>query len=304
VSRAAAALLIAMALASSACALSRETSDPDAEIPQVSEACPPEDPDCTVTSSTTSAGVSTPSTSGIPSTSTTTVVDPGAEPPTIHLWGSTVVFSRDGTITVRGWLDRTAEVTVADTQVSVHEDAQGGLSHFDATLELDPGEHAVEVTATDETGAASTVALSVLVDPTLDVRLAHVSDVDLVERTLLADDVEFLTGDDAAAAARQDGVIAAGEELPNDFFLRNLDPAPNLVAIGDPWMVVLQACYLDDGPCVVEQAVGIDDWLGLLDDPAAAAERFGWNWYGFGNSPYWLTIQDGVVVQIRELYLP
>ena len=41
--------------------------------------------------------------------------------------------------------------------------------------------------------------------------------------TLVFDPAEMLTGDEAVAAAREDGIIGADEDLPNDFYIRNLD---------------------------------------------------------------------------------
>lgn len=35
---------------------------------------------------------------------------------------------------------------------------------------------------------------------------------------------EFLTGEEARAAVIEDGELTPGEELPNDFYLRDLDP--------------------------------------------------------------------------------
>jgi hypothetical protein len=287
------AAVLVMALATSACVASVETSDPGAGVPEITEA----------TSTTATTAPSEPaSTTTVPPT--TSSAPPTGEPPVIHLSGSTVVFSQDGVIAVHGWLDRPAEVTVGSTPASVTDDPVNGLPTFDATLVLEPGEHAVAVTAADPSGAESAVILSVLVDPALEVRLAYLSDVDLAARTLLADDVEFLTGEAATAAAREDGIIAADEGLPGGFYLRNTDPALREMTVGDPWMVVLQACYPDDGPCVVEQAVCVDEWLAVRADPESAFERFGWHWYGLGNLPYRLILDDGVVVNISEIYLP
>jgi hypothetical protein len=292
VTRAPAAVLV-LALATSACVASVETGDPGAGVPEITEA-----------TSTTATTVPSEPTSTTTAPTTTSTGDPPGEPPVIHLWGSTVVFSQDGVIAVRGWLDRPAEVSVAGSPASVTDDPVSGLPTFDATLVLEPGEHAVEVTAAGQAGAENTVILSVLVDPALEIRLAYLGEIDLVERTLLADEVEFLTGEEATAAAREDGFIAADEDLPGGFYLRNTDSTLREMTIGDPWMVALQACYPDEGPCVVEQAVCVDEWLDLLDDPESAFDRFGWHWYGLGSLPYRLILDDGVVVNISEHYLP
>jgi hypothetical protein len=222
----------------------------------------------------------------------------------IHVSGSGTVYSPDGAVRVSGWVDRPASVTVAGTSVDVFDDQYTGVSTFEAYLQLDSGDHAVDVTATDPNGAQNGVVVTVIVDPTLERQLAYVQDVDAAARTVLADDVEFLTGDDATAAARADGAISDDEEVPGGFYVRNQDPSPTTLPLGDSVWIVLQVCYPDNGPCVVEESVDINAWIGLLADPESAPKQHGWNWFGYGNSPYWLTIQDGVVVHIGEQYVP
>lgn len=50
--------------------------------------------------------------------------------------------------------------------------------------------------------------------------------------------------------------------------------------------------------------MAIDTWAELLADPDMAEEQLGWFWCGAGLAPYWLTLQDGVTVQVIEQYLP
>jgi hypothetical protein len=146
--------------------------------------------------------------------------------------------------------------------------------------------------------------MTVVVDPALERQLAYVRNIDPVARTVVADYVEFLSGEDATSAARADGVISDDEELPGGFYLRNQNPKLRTLALGDPARIVLQACYPDNGPCVVEETVNLDAWIGLLADPESAPDQYDWRWYGYGTAPYWLTIQDGAVIHIGEQYLP
>jgi hypothetical protein len=120
----------------------------------------------------------------------------------------------------------------------------------------------------------------------------------------VADYVEFLTGDEATIAAREDGVIGEGEETPGGFYLRNRNPRLRTLTLGDPGVVTVHACFLEEGPCPVEQAVDIDTWFELFAKPDMAEEQLGWFWAGAGVAPYWLTLQDGVIVQIVEQYIP
>jgi len=213
------------------------------------------------------------------------------------------VFSQDGRVRVSGWLDRPAEVIVGGDSVEVLANQYEGISTFETVLKLEPGEYRIPISATDARGIKSEVVLSVLVDPELETRLALIDDVDLVERTIVADYVEFLTGDEATAAAREDGVVGENAEAPGGFYLRKLDPQLHTLTLGDPDMVTVLACF-DLGPCVAEHAVEVDTWAELLANPNMAEEQLGWFWYGAGQAPFWLTLQDGVIVQIVEQYLP
>lgn len=111
---------------------------------------------------------------------------------------------------------------------------------------------------------------------------------------------EMLSGDEAVAAAREDGVIGDGEDLPNDYYIRNLDEELTLPVSPDV-SVVLQACY-PSGPCVTEETVDLDTWsllLGAEEDPG-----LDWEWYGAGYLPYWWHVTDGTVTLVQEQYLP
>ena len=240
----------------------------------------------------------------VPPTSTTTTTRPSSlEPPVIQLAGYTTVYSQDGHLRVSGWLDRPAEVIVGGTLVDVYDDQYGGISTFETFLELEPGEYAIPIAATDQFGLENEVYLSVLVDPALEMQIALIEEIDLIGRTLVADYVEFLTGDEATLAAREDGVIGEDQETPGGFYLRNRNPRLRTLTLGDLRVVTVQACMVE-GPCAADRAVDIDTWVELSANPDMAEEQVGWSWYGAGFAPYWLTLQDGVVVQIVEQYIP
>ena len=112
--------------------------------------------------------------------------------------------------------------------------------------------------------------------------------------------MEMLTGDEAVAAAREDGVIGEDEDLPNDFYIRDLEEETTLPVAPDA-SVVLQACY-ENGPCVTTETVDLDTWSVLLggeEDPG-----LDWQWYGAGLLPYRWHVADGTVVLVEEQYLP
>ena len=292
------AVVAAMSLTAASCNASGDEAAGTA--PSTSTQDPPSS---SVASTTTVAPTTTTAvtTTTIGASSTTTQVPDSLA---IHLSGSTTVYPPDRVVRVSGWVDRPASVTVAGKSAEVFDDPRAGVSTFEVFLDLDPGDHRIDVTATDATGAQHSVAMTVVIDQALERRLAYVRDIDPVARTVVADYVEFLSGDDATSAARADGFISDDEELPGGFYVRNQNPKLRNLTLGDPAPIVLQACYTDNGPCVVEETVNLDAWIELLADPESAPGQYGWNWFGYGTAPYWLTIQDGFVIHISEQYLP
>lgn len=253
----------------------------------------------------TTSSTAAPTTTAVTTTTSPAVTTTAAErtAPVIHLSGSNTVYSPDGDVRVFGWVDAPASVAVAGEQVDLTVDPYAGISMFEVFLDLEQGVHSIDVTATDGAGTQSSISMTVVSDPTLERVPAYVVDIDPTERTVVADYVEFLMGDDAITAARADGTISEDEGLPGGFYVRNRNSKLRSLVLSDPELIVLQACYPDTGPCVVEASVDLDGWIGLIDDPESARDRYGWTWYGYG-SPYWLTIQDGIVVHVSELYLP
>ncbi len=118
---------------------------------------------------------------------------------------------------------------------------------------------------------------------------------------LQVDQAEMLTGDEAVAAARQDGVIGADEDLPNDFYIRNPEESTTEFTVSPDVVVTLQACY-EGGDCVTTEQVDLETWSVLLggeEDPG-----LDWSWYGQGSLPYVLTVANDLIVGIEEVYLP
>lgn len=104
----------------------------------------------------------------------------------------------------------------------------------------------------------------------------------------------FLTGDAAAKAARQDGVIKMGEPLPNDYYIINDNPllrtvpfAPDVAVRVIDWK---QCCDLVKGD--------FSAFVGAVDSGSAKGSYHG------VTSPYWITVKGGVIVKIEEQYLP
>ena len=114
--------------------------------------------------------------------------------------------------------------------------------------------------------------------------------------TLGFDEAEFLTGDAAQKAAEQDGVVAPGEKVPNDYYIRNRDQTTQTLRIANDAKITAKRCPL----C----CHGRDGQLGpFLASFMKGRQTFADPYRG-KYSLYWLTIRDGEVAAIDEQYVP
>ena len=114
--------------------------------------------------------------------------------------------------------------------------------------------------------------------------------------TLAFDDAQFLTGKEAQQAAEEDGAVEPGESVPNDYYIRNPDKSTRTLRIANQATVISVRC----SPC----REGVHGELGpFLASFMAPRQGYGAPYRGkYGL--YWLTIEDGAVVAIREQYVP
>lgn len=129
------------------------------------------------------------------------------------------------------------------------------------------------------------------------------------------DRAEWLTGEAANQAAREDGVIGDGETVPNDYYIRNADTATTRYPVSSEAAIVLQTAA--DGP-VGPAAVTMGEWSSLFkadgtpwnaetdsEFPEWPAPHFGYLGAGMFGSPYWFVIDaDGEILQIVQQYRP
>ena len=203
-------------------------------------------------------------------------------------------------------VNRGSAVEVGPTTVEAIADPNTGIATFGATIELEAtGTHEIAVIATDPTTAdVVSMVVNIVFDPEMEMLVASIEEVDREERTIAFDEVEWLTGDEAVIAARADGKISGAQDLPNDFYIRNEDRELRTLPLATGATATLQVCHPDSGPCVAEETIDADDWMALADDPQSAESTHGWFWYGAHDSPYRITIRDGLVVHVAEFYVP
>ncbi len=119
-------------------------------------------------------------------------------------------------------------------------------------------------------------------------------DVDLAGRTLTVDVIQFLTGQDAVVAYQADHPDDP-DGPPNDYYIVNVNPRLRTLPVAAEVEVSLVLLHLGEGVELKPRS-----WATLLDDLAGGAPADGL----VSASPFWLTLDHGVVVGIEEQYLP
>jgi hypothetical protein len=119
--------------------------------------------------------------------------------------------------------------------------------------------------------------------------VARIVSIDAPVSAIEIDLAEMLTGEEAVAAARADGEIGPDEDLPNDFYVRDLDDTVHHVGIDDDAVVALIDC---NGGCQPVE-VALSDFL------VGKATPFNGEF-----ALYEITVTGGRVSAITEIYLP
>jgi hypothetical protein len=277
--------VLAIALVLASCSSSSSGSTTSSVAPQLPS------------SSTTQATTTT--TTGASQTTTSTALDPLV----ITLSGGTVAYTTTGDLSVEGWVATPAAVTVGGTPTETHSDPGGRTSFFADLTNMDVGTHDIPIEATTPDGRATTRTLTIVHDPTLDRQFAYIVATTAEPSTVIADYAQWFVGEEADAAATDDGVANADGTVDGGFYIRNVDERLRTLPIDAGASVVLHACYVD-GPCLTREAVDFEAFRALTENPSNDVATVGWHWYGSGTLPYWLFIADDVIVHIEEQYLP
>jgi hypothetical protein len=128
---------------------------------------------------------------------------------------------------------------------------------------------------------------------------------DVTEDALVFDPADFLSGEEALAAAREDGVIGPTEQLDDDFYIRNpqkenlgLDVDP-----GTPFtLLVSSTSPISEETVTYSELVRL--WQGIGDTspyygPLGVIEEL-----GSGMLPLTIIVRDGRVESAKQFYLP
>lgn len=117
-------------------------------------------------------------------------------------------------------------------------------------------------------------------------------DLEIVPGSVAFDLAYFLTGEEANQAAAEDGYETP---VPNDYYISNDNPRLRTLVVARDVAIRLVDWGHSTGP--------------FSADPGRFQESFALDEYPLGPYkgkfvPYWLTIEDAVVVTIEEQYLP
>jgi hypothetical protein len=115
--------------------------------------------------------------------------------------------------------------------------------------------------------------------------------------TLVFDEAEWLTGVAAQKAAQADGVVTDGENVPNDYYMRNATRDERVLKIAPDAEITATRCPV----CRDGQPGKLQDFL---DSFRGRGGRTYSDPYRGAASQYWLTIQNGRVTGIDEQYRP
>jgi len=115
-------------------------------------------------------------------------------------------------------------------------------------------------------------------------------------RYLSIDYAEMLTGEEAVTAAIEAGEIAPGEDLPNDYYISNVNPRLRKFRVASSvWITT--ATYLGGGPDEPQPVAWAEFKSFWGATPPAGAEHLHF-------VPWWIERGDDEVVSIAEQYLP
>lgn len=150
----------------------------------------------------------------------------------------------------------------------------------------------------DDTADRTTTTPPLLAEEELDdgTHFGFVTALDPAQFRLAFDPAELLEGDEAIEAAEEDGgVVTEGGS-----YVRNPDDRMNRITIDEDLVVrLLKPLAPPDGAeaCCELREVPFEDWLaGFTPDDRT--------FYGTAASRYEITIEDGKVVTVDEVYIP
>jgi hypothetical protein len=127
----------------------------------------------------------------------------------------------------------------------------------------------------------------------------YIKSVDESARTISFDLAQFLEGDAADKAYREDNGLSSDEEVDNDYYIRNENTRLRTLHVASDASIQV----VGDPPDTVEGNWA--DFAAAFDsDEIAPFNEDGSASYRGTNGKYWVTVEDGEVSLIEEQYVP
>jgi hypothetical protein len=183
----------------------------------------------------------------------TTTTPPAGDPPTLEVesvtdasspWLSVAVG--DGEVQVSGQVSAGTTVhfdVIHPTGAVSRTDADVENAWFYGLAKLGPGLNTLTVVATGPDGATTSVERTVRYEPVATVEFGFLTRMSSTE--IDVDYAQWLSGEEAAQAAFEDGYIDSVEEgVPNDYYIRNVNPLVRTLYVNDDvavWLVTSDA---------------------------------------------------------------
>ncbi len=114
--------------------------------------------------------------------------------------------------------------------------------------------------------------------------------------TIEFDEAEWLSGEAAQQAAEQDGVVAPGEPVANDYYVRNPDKSTRPWELAPDAKVTATRCE----PCRGGKPGKLEDFLASF---SKRGQTYADDYRG-AESQYWIVVEEQLVVSIDEQYRP
>jgi hypothetical protein len=119
--------------------------------------------------------------------------------------------------------------------------------------------------------------------------------VDPAATSMTFDLLQWFEGDEADQAAADDGEILPGEQVPNDYYVRNVNPQ----LFTTPYAPGLALSLVDWTNPPEPAPVDFDAWVASFTVPWGLGQI-----YRGDDSHYWVTVSDGQISAVEEQFLP
>jgi hypothetical protein len=126
----------------------------------------------------------------------------------------------------------------------------------------------------------------------------YLTNANFRERLVTFDLAQWFAGEEANRAAAEDGLIEPGDNVPNDYHVRNTNTRlRRLPVASNPVVVIARTdCQPTCDPA--------GTFEGLAGSFADMEPHDLYSAYRGPDTQYWLTVQQGVVTKIEEQYVP